>query len=127
MMRDMKNNLDVVGSLAPAARVNGTANGTGVDLKGFNSCMAVFHAGAVTDGVHTPKVQESDDDSTYTDVAAADLLGTLAAFTANTVQRIGYIGNKRYIRPVITTTGATTGALSNATVVRGNPHVAPVA
>lgn len=115
-----------VNSLVPAARTNGTANGTGADLAGYESATVLFPTGAVTDGTHTPKVQESDDNSIFTDVATADLVGTaLVALTANSVQRIGYRGTKRYIRPVITTAGATTGAVCSAQVLRGHPHQVP--
>ncbi len=125
-MRDMKNNVDAVTSINPAAQT-ATINGAGVDLRGFDSAMAVFHPGTMTDGTHTPKIQESDDDSTYTDVASADQQGTLAALASNTVQRAGYIGSKRYIRAVSTVAGATAGGVYGALVLRGSPHIAPVA
>ncbi|MEW6583259.1 MAG: hypothetical protein AB1416_10925 [Actinomycetota bacterium] len=119
--------LGIVQSLHPAARTNATHNGTGVDLAGYEGALVKFDVGAVTDGTHAPKIQESDDNSTYTDVAAADLSGALANLASNTPQKQGYIGRKRYIRAVITTTGATTGAIAGATVVRGAPHQTPAA
>lgn len=125
-MRDIKSELDPIASLAPAARTNGTANGTGVDLRDFDGAMAVFNVGVITDGTHTPKLQESDDDSTYNDVAAADQLGTLAALASNVNQKVGYIGIKRYVRAVSTVTGATTGGVYAALVVKGLPHRSPV-
>lgn len=124
-MRDLKNNLSEATSLAPAART-ATANGTGVDLKGFGAAEVFFNVGTITDGTHTPNVQESDDDSTYTDVAAADLEGTLAALASNTNQAVGYKGSKRYIRAVSTVSGATTGGVYAAVVIRALPNVAPV-
>lgn len=125
MKKDIKSNLDVVQSLAPAART-ASANGSGVDLQDYLGAMVVFELGAKTDGTHTPSVEESDDNSTFSAVAAADLLGSLSAMSANTVQRVGYIGSKRYIRAVMTVSGATTGALSSAVVVRGEPKLAPL-
>lgn len=125
-MRDLKSNIGVVQSIAPAA-ITATASGAGIDLQGFNSACVVFHPGTITDGTHTPKVQESDDDSTYTDVAAADLQGTLAALASDTIQRVGYKGTKRYIRAVSTVAGATTGGVYGAEVILGNPALAPVA
>jgi hypothetical protein len=119
--------LGFVQSLSPAARTNATHNGTGVDLAGYEGALVKFDVGAVTDGTHVPKIQESDDNSTFTDVAAADLHGTLGNLASNTPQKQGYIGRKRYIRPVITTAGATTGAIAGATVVRGAPHQTPAA
>lgn len=126
-MRDLNSNIDVVASLAPATRTNGTANGAAADLQGFNSAVLVFQSGALTDGTHTPSVEASDDNVTFTAVPAAELSGALAALSANSVQRVGYIGSKRYLRPVITTAGATSGGLSAAAVVRGHPAIAPTA
>lgn len=125
-MRDLKNNIDEVNSIAPAAHT-ASINGAGVDIKGFDGVVVSFVVGARTDGTHTPKVQESDDNSAFTDVAAADLEGTLAALAANTNQRVGYKGGKRYLRAVSTVAGATTGAVYAGTVIRGIAHIRPVA
>jgi len=124
---DNKQTQDVKTSLAPAARTS-SANGTGIDLAGFPSATVAFIVGAITDGTHTPKVQESDDDSTYTDVAAADLIGSLAALAASTNQRVGYRGTKRYIRAVSTITGSpSTGGVYAAVVIRRDARKQPVA
>jgi len=125
-MRDIKNNADLQQSIAPAART-ATVNGSGVDLRGYDAAMLVFHPGTITDGTHTPKLQESDDDSTYTDVATADQDGTLADLASNVIQRVGYKGAKRYLRGVVTVSGATSGGVYGAGVVRALPHQAPVA
>jgi hypothetical protein len=131
MYRDLRAGLDPRHSLAPAVRTNGTVNGTGVDLRAYSGALIAFHFGAYTDGTHTPAVQESDDDSAYTAVAAADLVGALTAVAAaggaNTTQRVSYLGGKRYVRAVMVTTGATSGAASAATVIRGKPAFAPIA
>ena len=124
--RDLKSNIDIITSLAPAART-ATASGTGVDLRGYESAVVSFVPGAVTDGTHTPSVEESDDDSTYTAVAAADLLGSLANLASNVGQRVGYRGGKHYIRAKIAVSGATTGALDAALVIRGNAVQQPLA
>lgn len=127
-MRDIKNNVDIQPSLAPAVySANQAENGTGVDLRGFDAAQVAFVSGAFTDGTFTPKVQESDDNSNWSDVAASDLDGTLSNLSANAVQRVGYQGNKRYLRPVVTVSGATSGGAVSAVVVRGKPHLAPVA
>lgn len=123
---DIKQTLDAQNSLAPAART-ATANGTGVDLANFHSANVVFIVGTITDGTHTPSVQESDDNSTFTNVAAADLIGTLAALASNTNQRVGYRGTKRYVRAVSTVAGATTGGVYAGVVVRGDARKQPVA
>ena len=115
----------VAEAIAPAA-YTADANGTGIDLQGYDAAMVVFHPGTITDGTHTPKVQESDDNSTWNDVAAADQEGTLSALANNTVQRVGYKGAKRYVKAVVTVTGATSGGVYGAEVVRGLPDIAPV-
>jgi hypothetical protein len=121
-MRDLKNNIDAALSLSPAART-ATANGAGVDLQGYEAAAALVQFGTWTDGTHTPSLQESDDNSSFTTVAAADLTGAFTAVSSgggsNTVQRVGYIGAKRYVRGVLTVSGATTGAVSAIAIVRG--------
>jgi hypothetical protein len=123
---DIKQTQDLQNSLAPAART-ASANGSGVDLASFASATVAFSVGTITDGTHTPKVQESDDNSTFTDVAAADLNGSLAALASNVNQRIGYRGTKRYIRAVTTIAGATTGGVYAGVVIRGDARKQPVA
>lgn len=123
---DTKQIQDAQNSLAPAAR-NASADGTGIDLANFASATVVFVVGAITDGTHTPKVQESDDNSAFTDVAAANLIGSLAVLAANTNQRVGYRGAKRYIRAVSTVAGATTGGVYAAVVIRACGRKQPTA
>lgn len=129
--RSLNKRVSVTPSLHPAARVNGTANGTGVDLRGYDAAMIAVAFGTYTDGTHTPTVQHSTDNATYTTVAASDLDGALTAVSgaggANSVQTVGYLGQNRYVRVVMTVSGATTGALSNASVIAGAAHRMPVA
>lgn len=120
-------------TLNTALRTNGTVNGTGVDTAGtgnfFRSAMLLVLAGAVTDGTHTVTLQESDDNTTFTDVAAADLQGSLTAVTtanANTVQRQSYLGAKRYLRAKVVTGSATTGGQTTAVILLAQGSGAPV-
>lgn len=122
---DLKNNLDAKQSVAPAAHTS-SVNGTGVDLQNYHGAMVHIHPGTITDGTHTPKLQESADNSSFSDVAAADLVGSFAAIANNTLQRVGYIGSKRYVRVVVTVSGATTGGVYGASIVLGSPRKAPV-
>ena len=110
-----------VQSLNPLARLVGgsPANGTGVDTAKRQWVDVKFDMGALTDGTHTPKIQESDDNSAFNDVAAGDQIGTLAVLATNVAQSARYKGGKRYVRPVITSSGTTTGAIIGATVVLG--------
>lgn len=128
MMRDLKSNILAQPSLNPAAEIDATATGTGVDLRGYDSATALVHIGTVT-GTWTPSLEESDDDSTYSAVDAADLIGEFEAVTTandNAVQEVGYRGNARYIRVVLTET-ATGTAFVAGSIVLGHPHQAPTA
>lgn len=110
-------------TLPIAARTtNTTVNGSTVDLQGtanfFRSAMLIGISAAITDGTHTVVLQESDDATAWTNVAAGDLQGTLTAFTTgnqNALQRQAYLGGKRYLRANVTsatvTTGGTVGAI----------------
>jgi hypothetical protein len=131
-IRDLLRTVLVTPSLYPAARVNGTATGATVDLRGYDAAVITVSFGAYTDGTHTPSVVQSSDGVTFvpcvygTDLdAASNLAAVSSSAGANTVQQIGYIGSMRYIAVVMTTTGATTGALSSANVVAGYPRNAP--
>ena len=128
-MRDLKSNIKPVQSLAPATR-NAAANGTGVDLAGFNSATVVFSNGAIG-GTASPtftfEVQESDDNATFTAVADKDLRGVEPVITAaNQISQVSYIGYKRYVRAVLKTVSGTSPTLDcGATVVLGHPANAP--
>ena len=134
-VRDLAHSIKPVLAFAPAAKA-ATANGLDVDLSGYEA--AVFHlvVGTVTDGTHTPKLQEADDNGsgapgTYADVAAASQIGSFTALTTgagnggSAVQEVGYIGAKRWVRLVMTVSGATTGAVYGAEVVLGRARSEP--
>ena len=127
-MKDLYHRIVPVQSLAPSA-TTATRNGTGVDLQEYESACLELSVGAWTDGTHTPKLQESSDNSTWTDVAAGDQLGTFTAIAGtgqqNAEQIVGYIGSKRYIRPVVTVSGATTGVVLGARVIKGHARFNP--
>jgi hypothetical protein len=113
-------------SLAPQAST-ATRNGASVDLAGYLSAILVILVGVITDGTHTPSLQESDDNSTWTNVAAGDLEGSFANLASATQQIVGYKGRKRFIRPVITVSGATTGGVYGAALLRGGAQQEPAA
>lgn len=122
--RDLDKDISSTISLAPAART-ASANGTGVDLQNFMAAAVIYICGIRTDGTHTPTLEESDDNSSYSAVAAADMNGTLVAMTSTTTQEVGYKGTKRYIRAVITAAGTTTGALTQAQIIRAGARNLP--
>lgn len=127
------NNLLVKRSLAPAART-ASADGTTVDRAEddamFQDALVVIDAGVVADGTHTFEVQESDDDASWSAVAAVDLQGAEPAVTSandDTIYEIGYLGAKRYVRVAVAVTGGpVTGGVYSAAVVLSNPRRAPV-
>jgi len=137
MRTTVYNSVLVQQTVTAANRTNGTVNGTAIDLwsntvgdQVFRSALAVVQTGTVTDGTHTVEVQESDDNSSFTAVADADLQGTEPAIGAandNVVYEIGYRGTKRYIRVTVVTSGATTGGTFGAVLVLGIPRRLPVA
>lgn len=124
MSRDIYNQLSAAQSIAPAA-IKASANGTGVDLNGFQGAEVLIHAGAWTDGSHAFEVQHSDDNSSFAAVPDSALQGTEPTIDSGagggTVYEIGYFGTKRYLRVIVTVTGATTGAIYGAAIVRGAP------
>jgi len=104
-------------SLAPQART-ATANGASTDLAGYNGAICLVSVGVITDGTHTPKLQECDDNATWTDVVAGDLEGAFVALVSATNQFVGYKGRRRYLRAVVTVAGATTGGVYGCTILR---------
>jgi hypothetical protein len=134
LTRDLAHHILPKPALAPAARTNGTVNGSDIDRSNFESVTATVHFGTWTDGTHTPKMQEADDNGSgapgaYGDVAAGDLIQSFAAVSSapgsNTVQEVGYKGTKKWVRLVMTTSGATTGALSEGMLLLGHARVHP--
>ena len=128
-MQDTYHDTKVVASLVPAVQA-ATLKGSTIDTQGFGSALMVVNTGAIdTAGTYDIKMQESDTttDGDFTDVAAANLIGSLpTALAASSVYRQGYIGKKRYVRAVITKQSGTSIA-AGAVFVLGNPALAPVA
>lgn len=127
--RDISSNLGPASSIGAAGDRTDDVTGSSVDLRGFDSAMVVVDYAEITDGGFTAKVQESDDDSTFTDVAADDLVGSFTEYTTGAeVQKVSYIGDARYIRTFVEESSAgTTGAKFSSVIVRGHAHQKPVA
>ena len=118
--------------LTHTARTNGTVTGDTVDkvqgTNAFNSVLFVILTATLTDGVHTISVQDSPDNSTWTDVAATGQtanVATVAATNNNSAFVIGYHGVQRYCRLKVVTTGTTTGGLLGAVAILGDPRNYP--
>lgn len=128
MNKDACNELDVVSSLNTQAYI-ATANGTGVDTLGFNGITAIVTSGVITDGTFTFKLQDSDDNSSFADVSAAKIIKSFITYDntkGNTVTRVGYVANRRYVRIVLTATGATTGGIFTGQIVRNFADKKPI-
>jgi len=121
MIKDMYENCEIEQVLDPAV-VAADANCSSVDLQGYEcvTFFALIGEGGVTLGTGVTievEVEESDDDSSFTDVADADLSnyvdgtndGCMAFLDAlaeeDSVYTTTYRGNKRYVRPVLNFTG----------------------
>lgn len=132
-MGDLYSNILVKQTLTVAARTDGTVAGTAVDRAEddsfYQSAVVVVHTGTITDGTHTIEIQDSDaSGSGFVAVADEYLQGTEPAVVAandNVLYEIGYLGPKRYVKAVVVTTGATSGGTFGATVILGDPRVAP--
>ena len=140
-MKDLSNNLSPANSIINAVKT-AAANGTGVDLQGYEGALAVVTVGAEGDTLSGSvyfeiSLEHSDDNSTYPDCAQADIVdGTIAAGgiwlmldgtaggnpdSAGAVNLIGYIGGKRYIRGVIHKTGThSSGTALGITIIKGD-------
>jgi len=138
-MKDLANNISVAQSLAPAVRT-ADANGTGIDLQGFESATIVVDTGA--EGVTLSSsvkidfiLEDSDDDSTYAAVTsnnlvtdgAVDSSGIFLTLDDNAetpqVASIGYVGGKRYVRVTADFSGThSTGTPLSVSVIKGHPR-----
>ncbi len=113
-------------AINPAVRTADTT-GAEIDLQGFNSARAVISTGAIVGaGNFTPKLREcATSGGTYNDVAASDLIGAWPTeLAANSVYQVGYRGNKRFIRVVVTYNSGTS-LIFGANVTKGHPENAP--
>jgi len=145
-MQDLTHNIVVSNSIINAVKT-AAADGTGVDLKGFEEATAIVDVGAEGDTLSGSvyfeiSLEHSDDDSTYTDCVQADVInGTIAAGgiwlkldgttggdpdTAGGNWQIGYVGGKRYVRLVLAKTGThTNGTPIAGVIVKSRPRNAP--
>lgn len=126
------NMLGVVALNTTTIATSTSTNGNIIDMQGYNSLTGFLQVGARTDGSYTMKWQHGDlangtdmADVDATDIPAQAVNTTAAVTTANSVRRLGYVGNKRYVRPAVVSTGVTTGATVGVLAVQGRPSVGP--
>ena len=120
------------------------ADGATVDTRGFDSTTILFLIGESGDTLSASdyielEVEDSPDDSAWTDCENADLTNFETGTTnTGTIKKVvlgdddeqysaGYIGDKRYVRPVVNVTGThTNGTPIGAAVINGHAHNTPV-
>ena len=141
-MNDLHNNTRVVTAIVPAAiGANATKTGVVVDRQGYGGVEWVIGYGSVTTTgtVVTIVAFEGDVTGTLTSIADTSLLGTealasllaatprTAGTTKEVFKRLGYVGNKRYVRLNAVQTGVTSVGVVGAAAVLHNPTNAPTA
>lgn len=118
MYKDAFNNVKKEMILAPIVSTAAKTS-SACDLAGYEGAMFTVLFGTSADSLSSVrywdcKLQESDDDVTYTDVAAADVIGNTsnqfglvnALADDDACYTLGYKGIKRYIKVVVTPTGS---------------------
>lgn len=111
--RDVKHNVDFAVSFAQSGNRTSGTTGSSKRVDKYHGAAAVLYVDSYTDGTHDFTLQESDDDSTWNDVASSDIDGSFPSVTGSGdtgVHKVGYTGNKKYLRVKSSTSGTSTGA-----------------
>ena len=115
MSGDIISGLRISHSISKVIAANGVSNGSSVDTANFELGTAfALDVTTRTDGSFLLSLEDSADDASFAAVPAANLIGSVAAVTADSsgaLQKLGCFGTRRYVRPVVTASVVTTGAL----------------
>lgn len=106
-LQNLKDGVDLVTLFAVAARTS-TANGTGADVLDYEGKATVIlgsAAGSGTSPTLDVKVQDSDDNSTFADIAGAVFTQVTGAGASNQAIGVGLNAARRYVRAVATIGG----------------------
>lgn len=118
-------------ALAPVViDADDTVNGPTITRGGasnFHDLTLVVVTGAITDGTHTLTIEDSPDDTAWSAVADAKLVGGTNGFelAADSVYSRAYAGSQPYVRVSVETAGATVGGLFAALAIQTNPRKTP--
>jgi len=130
-MIDLRNDI-LVNSVQNIGTIssNTTTTSTSIDSKGYNSLTFVIYSGNITDGVYTPSIEGSTDNTNWTALGTDELLGTVSNATListsdNVVKTIGIASRYRYYRLKIVSTGVTTGGTISALTILAYPTSLP--
>ena len=135
-MRDLMDKVHLQPAFAPKAAVtDNTAQVSSVcTTTGFDSIMLAFITGtdADADATFVVLIEDSNDNSSYAAVDDAYLNGTevLASYDFNDdgeCRKIGYTGNKKYVRATVTPANNTGNCFIGGMWVCGNPSRQPTA
>lgn len=110
-----------------AAGFTVTANGTGVDAKDFVGIGALvldFSAGTGTAPTLNVKIQDSDDNTTFADLATPVAFAQVGAGASQQRLALNMDAARRYIR-VVSTIGGTTPAFIGSVNLLGRKQVMP--
>lgn len=140
-MKDLYNNLTAEAVLHPIV-VSATATYTGIDLRGYNSCVLLIDIGVDAgsglgeSNYLTFTLKDSADGTTYANVETADMLdltvtsGVVLTVNStdedNTLYKLGYVGGKSYLELACTETG-TCSVPTSIICLKGHPENGPVA
>lgn len=142
-MRDLASNITEQ-ILITSATYSADTTPVAVDLQGYDAAVVLIEVGA--GGITfsgTNKIEfvltHSDDNSTYSNVADADIQGVsgtsngivyslTSAHASGTITEVGYVGGKRYIKLLADFSGTHgTGTPLSAIAILGRPNLRPVA
>ena len=143
MMRDFENNLkhDLV---VETAAITADTDGASVDMKDYSHVAFYALVGQSGDTLSGSvyielELEESDDDSTFSDCADADVTNTVTGNNTGTFAKIDaaaedqaiymceYKGSKRYVRPVVNVSGThSNGTPIGIMAVRSGHDTLPV-
>lgn len=123
-------------AISPAAAVtdNTAIVSEIIDVKGYDALTFIILTGSLADADATfTTLVEHGDASSLSDAAAvpdSQLVGTeaLASFTFaadDKVFKIGYVGNKRYVRLTVTPASNTGNVFVAAVAILEEPHIFP--
>ncbi len=128
MTKDLANSVKLLGSIK-AKTVTTAEDGSTVDAQGYESAVAFLEVGTQSGTSNTFNLYDSPDGSTWTIVAAGNLIGSqpgaITTANDNAVFKVGYKGGQRYLRWECDAATAGNIANVNGCIVLGNPRHAP--
>jgi hypothetical protein len=138
-MLDLYKNIKVTQLLAAATKT-ATTESSSIDRQGYDGLMLAAVVGLSADTLNgstywTMSLTESDDNSTFTDVADTDVVTSTgtndyvvdALAEDEKTYMFKYIGSKRYVKVNFTKTGThTNGTPLAALAIQGLPNYGPV-